>query len=157
MKLLDKETGRYRGANIKGVSEIDYTDIANDNGFSFNWDTEKKFEVYKIFLTDNEDIILGLISLIDLPHEYRIHLNLLEVRIEHQGKEKQIDLIAGCLIAFAAENALKRGYYGFVSLMPKTKLIELYQKKYGFQPYGRYLAIEGIVSQKLIKKYLEDE
>ena len=157
MKLLDKEAGKYRTANIEEVSEKDYSNIAKDKGFSFNWNTEKKYEVYKIFLIEKEDIILGLLSLIDIPHEYRIHLNLLEIRLEHQGKDKQIDLIAGCLIAFAAETALKRGYYGFVSLMPKTKLIDLYQDKYGFRQYGRFLGIEGQASQKLIEKYLDDE
>lgn len=157
MKLLDKKTGNYIEASIEDVSEKDYVDIAKDKGFSFDWNTEKEYEVYKIFLTEQENSILGLVSLIDIPHEFRIHLNLLEIRIEHQGKNKQIDLIAGCLIAFAGENAIKRGYFGFVSLMPKTQLIDLYQDKYGFRQYGRYLAIEGVASQKLIEKYLDDE
>lgn len=157
MKLLDKSSGKYLKANIEELSEKDYGQISKDKGFSFNWNTEKKYEVYKIFLMEDDGVILGLVSLIDIPFEYRIHLNLLEIRIEHQGKKKQIDLIAGCLIAFAAENALKRGYYGFVSLMPKTKLIDLYQDKYGFRQYGRYLGLEGELSQKLIKKYLDEE
>ncbi|MEL6842068.1 MAG: hypothetical protein AAFP02_02550 [Bacteroidota bacterium] len=98
-----------------------------------------------------------MMSLIDLPQEYRIHLNLLEVGKSNQGKEKEIAHIAACLISFAAECAFKRGYFGFVSLEPKTVLIEHYKRKYGFQQYGRYLALEGADSQTLIETYLEDE
>lgn len=157
MQLLHKSSGNPLSAIIEEISEKDYENISKDNGFSFNWSTEKDYDVYKIFLIEDDQVILGLISLIDLPSEYRIHLNLLEIRIEHQGKNKEIDFIAGCLIAFAAENALKKGYFGFVSLMPKTTLIDLYQSKYGFRQFGRYLGIEGLVSQKLIEKYLDNE
>ena len=52
--------------------------------------------------------------------------------------------------------SLKRGYYGFVSLEPKTMLVDHYQKKYGFRQFGRYLAIEAPVSQELVNKYLLD-
>ena len=83
---------------------------------------------------DAKDNILGVISLIDYPEEYRVYLNLLEVGKPNRGKHKQIDSIAGCLIAFAASIAIKRGYFGFVSLEPKTALIELYRR---FQ--SRYL------------------
>lgn len=47
--------------------------------------------------------------------------------------------------------------YEFVSLEPKTLLIDHYQAKYGFRQYGRYLGIEGPASQTLINKYLGDE
>ena len=44
-----------------------------------------------------------------------------------------------------------------MSLLPKTKLIDLYQNKYGFRQFGRLLAVEGKSSQFLIQKYLFDE
>ncbi len=157
MKLIYKSSGKQVEATIQIVSSEDFDKIAIDEGFSFNWHTERNYEVFKAVLISKDDQILGIVSLIDIPNEYRIHLNLLEVRKEHQGKEKQIEGIAGTLIAFAAENAFKKGYYGFVSLMPKTQLIDLYQEKYGFRQYGRYLAIEGIYAQKLIDKFLDDE
>lgn len=92
-----------------------------------------------------------------MPHDNRIHLNLLEIAKPYQGKGKEIDFIAGCLIAFAAELSIKRGYDGFVSLEPKTRLIDHYIDVYGFIRYGRYLAIEGEVSQSLVFNYLGDE
>lgn len=154
MKLKRKSTDKLLPAAIMELIERDFKKIKKDKGFSFNWDLEKDHEVYKIYLLSEDDKVLGLMSLIDIPEEYRIHLNLLEVSKENQGKDKEIDFIAGCLIAFAASAAYKRGYYGFVSLEPKTKLIDLYQDKYGFRQYGRYLGIEGEASQTLIEKYL---
>ena len=157
MYLTHRPSGKSLEAEIAEVAKKDDSAIKKDSGFSFDWETEKDLEVYKIFLLTDEKTILGLMSLIDIPEEYRIHLNLLEVSKPNQGKDKEIDLISGCLIAFAAELAVKRGYYGFVSLTPKTKLIDHYQDKYGFRQFGRFLAIEGPASQTLINKYLGDE
>lgn len=157
MKLKHNPSGQSLEAVISEVANKDYNVIKKDSGFSFDWEIEKEYEVYKIYLLSDENTILGLTSLIDIPEEYRIHLNLLEISKPHQGKGKVLNFIAGCLIAFAAELAIKRGYYGFVSLEPKTLLIDHYQSKYGFRQYGRYLGIEGLASQTLINKYLGDE
>ncbi|MEZ4989832.1 MAG: GNAT family N-acetyltransferase [Saprospiraceae bacterium] len=157
MKLKHRPSGRLLEAVISEVANKDYRAIKKDPGFSFDWETEKRCEVYKIYLLSDDNTIVGLMSLIDIPGEYRIHLNLLEVSKPYQGKDKELDFIAGCLIAFAAEIAIKRGYYGFVSLEPKTQLIDHYQNKYGFRQYGRYLGIEGPASQTLVNKYIGDE
>lgn len=50
--------------------------------------------------------------------------------------------------------SFNQGYKGFVSLTPKTRLIDYYIQQYGFFQYGRNLAIEGEASMNLIKKYL---
>ena len=42
-------------------------------------------------------------------------------------------------------------------MLPKTKLIDLYQGKYGFRQYGRLLAVEYERSKYLADKYLGDE
>lgn len=157
MNLKHKLSGKSLEAEISAVKRKDFDRIAENAEFSFDWKTEYNYEIYKIYLLSKETNILGLMSVIDIPEEYRIHLNLLEVSKKNQGKDKEIDSIAACLIAFAAALAYKRGYFGFVSLEPKTKLIDHYQAKYGFRQYGRYLGIEGLVSQALINKYLEDE
>ena len=96
-------------------------------------------------------------SVIDYPEEYRIHLNLIEISSSTIGKSKKIENIAGCLIAFACQLAFIRGYAGFVSLQPKTRLIALYQDKYGFRQYGRLLAVEQNSSRLLINNYLDYE
>lgn len=156
--LEDKESGESLRSLIERVVDADYDEIEASGQFVFEWREEKHNEVYKIYLLDKDERqILGMMSLIDRPEEYRIHLNLIEVRAEHQGRGKKIDKIAGCLIAFACQLAFGRGYFGFVSLQPKTKLIGWYQEKYGFRQYGRLLGVEQASSNALIKIYLLDE
>lgn len=157
MKLKDLKSEELLEARIDAAGPKDRKWIEKSDEFTFDWTTEESHEVYKITLRDSSTHILGIMSLIDRPGEYRMHLNLLEVSKSNQGKYKKIDFIAGCLIAFAGEMAFKRGYYGFVSLEPKTVLIDHYQEKYGFRQYGRYLGIEGSASQMLIEKFLGDE
>lgn len=157
MKLTHKLTKQSIEAEISLTTNEDISKIMEDDGFTFDWSTEKQYELYKLYTISNKEQILGLMSLIDLRNDYRIHLNLLEIRVDQQGKNKQLDHITGCLIAYAASEAIKRGYYGFVSLEPKIQLINHYQQKYGFKRYGRYLAIDGQISQTLVHKYLNNE
>lgn len=157
MKLLHIASGEFLDASIEEIKAEDLGWIEKSKAFSFDWSTEREYEVYKIYVREDDRNILGIMSLIDRPDEYRMHLNLLEVSLSNQGRQKKIGKIAGCLIAFAVEQAFKRGYYGFVSLEPKTRLIDHYHSHYGFIRYGRYLGIEGQAAQLLIEKYLGDE
>lgn len=155
MKLLDANTNKEFEAEIVKVENSDYQKIKASKQFVFDWYKEKSNLVFKIVAKDNvDDQIFGLISLYDIPQEFRIHINLVEVAKVHIGKLKKIDRIAGCLIAFATQISFEKGYMGFASLIPKTVLIKLYIKKYGFSKYGRQLAIEGKAAIDLIEKYL---
>jgi len=153
MKLINPKTQETFEGQIIELSPNDYQEIKRSGQFDFDWDKEKDFLAYKLVLV-NEEEILGLMSLFDIPHELRIHLNLIESARIHQGKDKQLERIPGCLIAFAARLAFNKGYNGFVSLLPKTRLIEHYVQSYGFAQYGRYLAIEAEASMNLISKFL---
>ncbi len=157
MPLKNKETGKGLESLIEKVIDSDYEWIESSKEYSFDWKVERDNEVYKIFLKGKENEILGMMSLIDHQEEFRIHLNLIEIGVSNVGKSKNIENIAGCLIAFACQLAFMRGYFGFVSLQPKTELIELYQEKYGFRQYGRLLAVEQYSSRSLINKYLDYE
>ena len=157
MPLRDRKTGKKLQSLIEKVITSDYDWLNASKEFSFDWTEEGENEVYKIFLVGKEKEILGVMSLVDYPEEYRIHLNLIEVSSSNIGKKKKIENIAGCLIAFACQLAFMRGYYGFVSLQPKTRLIDLYQDKYGFRQYGRFLAVEQKSSTLLMDKYLDYE
>lgn len=92
--------------------------------------------------------------MIDFPKEYRIHINLLEVSSENVGSKKQYRNIAGCLLAYCCRLSFEKGYNGFVSLIPKTQLIRHYQETYGFEQFGRQLAVYATGSERLIQKYL---
>jgi hypothetical protein len=154
MPLKDRKSGESLVSVIESVTASDFKRLKPSKEFNFNWNLEEKNEVYKIYLLEKPQEILGLMSLIDHPEEYRIHINLIEVGNENKGRLKKIDNTTGCLLAHACEIAYERGYYGFVSLQPKTKLIDLYQDRYGFRQFGRFLAVWQESAHLLMKKYL---
>ena len=156
MKLFHVASQIYFEAEILEIEEDDYERIRQSKQFDFDWSLEKAHHVFKITSSELEDTqqILGLISLVNKAEELRIHINLIENAKHNKGKAKEIDNIAGCLIAFAAQVSFEKGYLGFISLVPKTALIDFYVEKYKFTRYGRQLAMEGNASIRLIQKYL---
>lgn len=156
MKLLYQKTRIEFIAEILEVEEKDYATIKKSKQFEFDWSEEKENNVFKIVKKDSapNQEILGLISLINFTDELRMHVSLLESSKDNKGKNKKVDRIAGCLLAFAARLSFEKGYYGFTSLVPKTQLIDFYIKKYGFEQYGRQLAVDGQSAINLIEKYL---
>jgi hypothetical protein len=157
MKLIVVKSGEELDAVIEPVTDADLLKIARDERFLFDWKKEnnKGGIIYKLFVVET-GVIVGLISQKDMPKDFRIHLNLIESSKENVGAHKRIDRIPGCLIAFACAIAFKNGYNGFVSLIPKTELINHYIRKYGFRNYGKMLAIEDVNARLLIVKYLEN-
>jgi len=156
VKLLYRETNEEFKAEILELEERDFDMINKSGQFEFDWSMEKTNHVFKIVRKSAEENreIFGLLSVINISEEFRIHINLIENSNKNKGRNKKIDGIAGCLIAFATRLSFEKGYLGFTSLVPKTELIELYVKKYGFSQYGRQLAIEREASRDLIQKYL---
>lgn len=158
MKLLIVETQKEFEAEILEVTDEDLKRIRDSRQFQFDWAKEREGEnhVFKIARASEEggQEIFGLLSITNIPEEFRIHVNLIENSNENKGEKKKVDRIAGCLLAFSAQISFEKGYSGFVSLAPKTKLIGLYVNKYGFSQYGRQLAIEGKAAIHLIQKYL---
>lgn len=153
MKLLMVTTGEKVEATIERLSVQEIRGLKGSKKFLFNWSTEIENEVYRVNLVGDQEI-LGLISLIDVSEELRIHINLIESSKENQGKTKQYDHIPGCLIAFACRIAFEKGYDGFVSLIPKTKLIDYYRNKFGFFSVGTHMAVFNASAQEIIIKYL---
>ncbi len=155
MKLQYRKTQEEFEAEILEVEEQDYKIVKKSKQFQFDWTKEKTNHVFKIVKSNEEHSdILGLLSVINISEELRIHINLLENSNENKGKSKKVDRIAGCLIAFAVQLSFEKGYLGFTSLIPKTELIALYVKKYGFSQFGKQLAIERQAAIELIQKYL---
>lgn len=156
MILLDSKTGeRFRGV-VEEASPDELRKLEGNEQFVFNWSKEIAHQVFKI-RRENKKEILGLISLIDINRELRIHINLIESAKEHKGKDKRIENIPGCLISYACKMAFEKGYDGFVSLEPKTQLIDHYHKMYGFVRVGTQMAVFLEASKLLISKYIDDE
>lgn len=153
MILYNRKTQERVKASIVNFEYEDFAKVKKNKGFDFNWKKERDFQLYKLKI-DQTDEILGVMSIIDHPEELRIEIHLLEVAKSHRGKKKVIEGIAGSLIAFACNIAFDKAYFGFVSLVPKTKLINHYINEYGFKQFGRQLALDIEEARELVAKYL---
>jgi len=153
MRLWNTQKKIFEEGIIDIVSKEDFSIIKKSKQFEFDWNKEKKNLVFKIHKKNEEDI-LGLISLIDFPKELRVEIHLLEISSNNIGKNKVIDRLAGCLIAYACTLAFEKDYDGFVSLVSKTEIVKLYKEKYGFQEMGNHLCTLLHNSDSLINEYL---
>ncbi|MFT5647034.1 MAG: hypothetical protein ACI976_001723 [Aureispira sp.] len=154
MKIINTHTNKEYVGEIEKVKKSDVQKLKGNKNFSFDWSLEVENDVYKV-KREGKNETLGLMSLSDIPKEKRIHINLIEASKENVGKGKKFKNIAGNLLAFACKMAFKKGYDGFVSLLPKSKIIVIYIG-YGFKAFGKNLAIFMTASKNLISKYLGD-
>lgn len=154
VKLLHIPSQQLLDAEIIRVTDHQLLERLTLNQFEFNWTSLSHHILYQIHLADRKTPPLGLMALADYPKEARIHIHLIETVKQQRGQYKTVRPIAACLIAYAVKIAFLKGYGGFVSLLPKTQLLDYYISQYGFAPYGRHLAIEGNTAYTLILKYL---
>lgn len=157
MKLKKTDDNSFLGAEIKKLLSSEFELLTNSNRFRFDWTLERHSDVYKIFLISESDNILGLMSISDDENLRLIDIELIESSLENQGKSKEYEFIAGCLIAFAVSLSYERGYLGVVTLSPKNQLIDHYRLQYGFEEIGYQMMTSGENSMRLIKKYLTNE
>ena len=156
MHLIEVKTGNNINGKVIELTDKQVVKLKGNRKFQFDWSKESKNDVYALMNKGNNEI-LGLCSITFVKEELRIHLNLMESSIPNQGKNKLIDGIPGCLIGFVCRLSFKQGYDGFVSLLPKTRLVNYYQKKYGFVHMGNYMVVFLDLSQAIISKYLNNE
>lgn len=165
MKVTFTKTGDRRNAMIELLDRGDFALVKKNKAEypNFNWSKYKGLEVFKL-IEEGNSAILGLMLLTEHtdPSINAMEIELLEVGITNMGKSKQIDRIAGCLIAYACRESFKRGHDGYVFLTPKTDLITHYESKYGMfyiPPMGFRLEGQMVIGEatakKLIKKYLD--
>ena len=141
--------------NVK-VIPIEDTELQKIQNFQFDWEKEKNFETFKLVVNGTNEI-LGFLSLDRNFEELRIEIRLLELSKNNIGSKRKYNRIAGILISYACKLSFQSGFYGFVSLIPKTNLINHYIETYGFVKYGLHLAIELESSESLMHKYLINE
>jgi hypothetical protein len=153
MYLENRITNEQIPVEIIEISIGDLKKIIKSGQFGFNWLKETQNPIYGLRLIDSKEVV-GLMALRDIPKELSLEIVLLESSKSNLGKDKILDRIAGCLIAYACAEAFTKRYEGFVCLTPKTVLFQYYQKKYGFRQFGRQLATLFDNSTKLIFKYL---
>ena len=140
------------------LTKADLKQITRKNGWNFNWRTElndNSKEVYKLTITNNPNIIQGLISFtINTDHVY---MDLLENAPFNLGRDKLYEGIAGNLVAYACKISFQHGFAGYVSFTAKTKLIEHYQKTLNAITFGgQLMIINTMAANILIDKYFKN-
>lgn len=123
--------------------------------FGFQWRKElatANRQVFKLTLKGNPRIIQGLLCLEVKPDHVFIHL--LESASFNQGSLKVYEGVPGNLLAFAGQVAVEKEF-ACLALESKTKLIPVYQLRYGFERIGRsnLMMLEGKKLLSLIRKY----
>ena len=151
-------TGDSFATEISILSSHELKKVSKVNGWLFNWKDEFKmpsYDVYKLTIASNPNIIQGLISL-EVKSDH-VYMHLLESAPFNKGKTKVYMGVPGNLVAFACKLSFQRGHEGNVSFISKTQLIDHYEKTLGaFHFGGRVMIIETQAALKLINKYFKN-
>ena len=164
--IIDKLTNSIENVNsgdsfpteIALLSLEELKKITKKNGWSFNWKSEyikPKSEIYKLTISNNPNIIQGLVSFeIKTDH---VFMNLIESAPFNIGKNKTYLGVPGNLVAFVCKVSFQRGFNGFVSFIAKTQLIEHYEKSLGAYHFGgQLMIINNVAALNLIGKYFKN-
>jgi len=163
--LIDKLTNSIENINsgdsfpteISLLSSKELLNITKKNGWLFNWKNEFKNpgnEIYKLTISNNPNIIQGLVSL-EVKSDH-VFMHLIESARFNIGRNKTYLGVPGNLVAFACKLSFQRGHDGFVSFIAKTQLIEHYKKSLGAINFGgQLMIINNKASLVLIDKYFK--
>ena len=162
-KLTDSIRNTISGDSFKTeialLTRSDLKTITKAKGWLFNWRNEfnqSDREVYKLTITNNPDVVQGLVSFaVRADHVYMF---LLESAPFNIGKNKLYEGVPGNLVAYTCKVSFQRGCEGFVSFESKTKLIDHYVNILGAYHFGGHLMIiDTIAAKRLVDKYFKPE
>jgi hypothetical protein len=151
-------TGDSFPTEVSRFSKSDLKQVTKKNGWAFNWKSEfnnNVREVYKLTISNNPNIIQGVLSLtIESDH---IYMDLLESAPFNRGRNKIYEGVAGNLVAYACKLSFQNAFDGYLSFTAKTKLIDYYIKTLHAYRFGGHLMIINTVAAKiLIDKYFKN-
>jgi hypothetical protein len=155
--IKNVKSGDTFPTEISLLTRVEVRGLTKKNGWQFNWISELKMpsrEVYKLTITNNPNIIQGVVSLeVKTDHVY---MHLIESAPFNIGKNKTYLGVSGNLVAFACKLSFQRGGEGYVSFLSKTKLIEHYEKSLGAVHIGgRNMVITTEAALILTNKYFK--
>jgi hypothetical protein len=143
--------------DVSRLVKTDLKQVTKKNGWAFNWKTElddNTKEVYKLTISNNPNIIQGLLSLTIEPDH--VYMDLLESAPFNRGRNKIYEGVPGNLVAYACKVSFQHGFDGYLSFTAKTKLIDHYIKTLDAYHFGGHLMIiNTIAANKLIDKYFK--
>jgi hypothetical protein len=144
---------------VSRLTKTDLTQATKKNGWAFSWKTElddNTREVYKLTISNNPNIIQGILSLTIEPDH--VYMDLLESAPFNRGKNKLYEGVPGNLVAHACKVSFQNGFAGYLSFTAKTKLIDHYVKTLGAYHFGGHLMIiNTIAANKLIDQYFKSK
>ena len=150
-------TGDSFPTEVSRLTKTDLKQITKKSGWAFNWKSElddNTREVYKLTISNNPNIIQGILSLTIEPDH--IYMDLLESAPFNRGRNKIYEGVAGNLVAYACKVSFQNGFDGYLSFTAKTKLIDHYIKTLDAYHFGGHLMIiNTIAANKLIDKYFK--
>lgn len=85
---------------VSRLTKTDLTQVTKKNGWAFSWKTElddNTREVYKLTISNNPNIIQGILSLTIEPDH--VYMDLLESAPFNRGKNKLYEGVPGNLVA----------------------------------------------------------
>ena len=137
------------------VTKDDIKIITKKNGWNFDWKNEflkPDRSVYKLIITNNGELIQGLVSL--AVTQDNVYMHLVENAPFNIGQKKVYAGVAGNLMAFACKLSFQHGTEGYVSFRAKTILIDHYVNKLGAIPFGgQLLVLDTKAALNLLNKY----
>ncbi len=141
--------------DISVLTIAELKNITKKNGWRFNWGYEFKHasrEVFKLTISNNPNIIQGLVS-IEVKSDH-VYMHLIESAPFNIGKHKTYFGVPGNLVAFVCKLSFQRGNEGYVSFTAKSKLISHYIESLGAELFGgQTMVINKVAALKLINKY----
>lgn len=132
MHLIEKATGDTIEVEVLEVKSSELKKINKSKQFGFNWE-KVEGDIYKLFSKDTGEVI-ALMEMIVRPEfgfKY-VEVTAIEKRKPQEGKPGY-EKVAGRLLAFAARESFRHKLDGYVFLISKTNLTDLYEG-YGFEP-----------------------
>ena len=147
------------------ATRIDLPSVVNGWRFNFKKHAKNKgYEAYVLVKEETPDIIEGCL-IFEMKQSIEPYMAFVEIAPHNQGKKKELERVAGCLIAFACRlsfmkgNDVYRGWLAFDVLeeekVDEIKLMALYAKKYHALKYSETtMVIPPVGGEKLINEFL---
>lgn len=132
MHLFEKSTGDRIEVEVLEVKTAELKKINKSKQFEFDWETVEG-DIYKLVSKGTGEIIalMGMNVRPEFGFKY-VEVTAIEKRKKQDGKP-EYEKVAGRLLAFAARESFRHKLDGYVFLISKTDLRDLYLG-YGFEP-----------------------
>jgi len=130
--ILNTISGDSFQTEISRLTRTDLKTITKKNGWNFNWAQEldnNSREVFKLTITNNPNIIQGLLSFTIRPDH--LYMNLLESAPFNLGHKKLYDGVPGNLVAYACKVSFQNGLRDSFRLQQKPNLLSITKKLWG--------------------------